>query len=238
MGSFSMGLYRLNIRSGQSRSCDPPLGHLDATRMKLKLPAPSLVSVDANRKIALDAARPLVALYLAEFPNVARESGIPADVVNHIAAVHRREGSQAAAELVTDAIVTDLTCAGTIAEVQEGLARRRGAGVESADCQPRTEQHGVLARATGPVTGWDARYSVLPNLVLDLSQETLHRLGREPIRPGQNMGVGVERGRGQGVPEHGRDRRDREAHPRSGAMRRRGACRRSGTPSAALRRTR
>ena len=89
-----------------------------------------VVSVDANRQIALDAARPLVALYLAEFPNVARESGIPADVINHIAAVHRREGSQAAAALVTDAIVTDLTCAGTITEVQEGLARRRGAGVD------------------------------------------------------------------------------------------------------------
>ena len=89
-----------------------------------------VVSVDANRQVALDAVRPLVALYLAEFPNVARESGIPADVINHIAAVHRREGSRAAAALVTDAIVTDLTCAGTIAEVQEGLARRREAGVE------------------------------------------------------------------------------------------------------------
>ncbi len=182
MGSFSMGLYRLNIQSGQSRSCDPPLEHLDVTRMKLKLPAPSLVSVDTSTKMALDAARPLVALYLAEFPNVARESGIPADLLNHIAAIHRREGSQAAAELVTDAIVTDLTCAGTITEVQEGLARRRGAGVESADCQPRTEQHAVLARATGPVTGWDARYSMLPDLVLDLSQETLHRSGGNAFR--------------------------------------------------------
>jgi hypothetical protein len=87
------------------------------------------VSVDANRQVALDAVRPLVALYLAEFPNVVRESGIPSTVVNHIAAVHRREGSHAAAELVTDAIVTDLTCAGTIAEVKEGLTRRREAGV-------------------------------------------------------------------------------------------------------------
>jgi 5,10-methylenetetrahydromethanopterin reductase len=88
-----------------------------------------VVSVDNERKTALDAARPLVALYLAEFPNVARESGVPLDMLNHIAAVHRREGPQAAANLVTDAIVTHLTCAGTIAEVQEGLTRRRGAGV-------------------------------------------------------------------------------------------------------------
>ena len=89
-----------------------------------------VVSIDANKKIALDAARPLVALYLAEFPNVARESGIPPSLLNHIAAVHRREGSQAAAELVADAVVTDLTCAGTISEVQEALARRRGAAVD------------------------------------------------------------------------------------------------------------
>ena len=89
-----------------------------------------VVSIDANKKIALDAARPLVALYLAEFPNVARESGIPPSLLNHIAAVHRREGSQAAAELVADAVVTDLTCAGTISEVQEALARRRGATVD------------------------------------------------------------------------------------------------------------
>jgi 5,10-methylenetetrahydromethanopterin reductase len=88
------------------------------------------VSVDANRQVALDAVRPLVALYLAEFPNVARESGIPTDTVNHIAAVHRREGSRAAAALVTDTIVADLTCTGTITEVQEGLSRRREAGVE------------------------------------------------------------------------------------------------------------
>ena len=88
-----------------------------------------VVSVDAKKQVALDAVRPLVALYLAEFPNVARESGIPTDVVNHIAAAHFRKGSQAAAALVTDAIVTDLTCTGTIDEVQEGLTRRRSAGV-------------------------------------------------------------------------------------------------------------
>jgi 5,10-methylenetetrahydromethanopterin reductase len=89
-----------------------------------------VVSVDANRQGALDVVRPLVALYLDEFPNVARESGIPSNVVDHITAVRRREGSQAAAALVTDTTVTDLTCAGTIAEVQEGLSRRREAGVE------------------------------------------------------------------------------------------------------------
>jgi 5,10-methylenetetrahydromethanopterin reductase len=96
---------------------------------EIEISSSIVVSVAAERKTALDAARPLVALYLAEFPNVARESGVPTNVLNHIAAVHRRKGSQAAAELVTDAIVTDLTCAGTIAEVKEGLSCRRETGV-------------------------------------------------------------------------------------------------------------
>ena len=72
-----------------------------------------------------------------------------------------------------------------------------------ADCQLRTEQHAVLARATGSVTGWDACESGLPNHVLDLAQEALHRFSRETICSRQDMGVVVERGRGQGVPEHG-----------------------------------
>ena len=44
-------------------------------------------------------------------------------------------------------------------------SRAVGGRREAADCQLRTEQHGVLARATGPVTGWDARYSMLPDLM-------------------------------------------------------------------------
>ena len=182
MGSFSMSLYRLNIRSGQSRSCDPPLEHLDVTRMKLKLPAPSLVSVDASKKIALDAARPLVALYLAEFPNVARESGIPA----RFAQPHRDDLSPRG---VAGCSGTRHRCDRYRPYVRRnnrrGERRSRtpsGRRCESADCQPRTERHGTLARATGPVTGWDARYSMLPDLILDLSQETLHRSGGNAFR--------------------------------------------------------
>jgi hypothetical protein len=52
---------------------------------------------------------------------------------------------------------------------------------------------------------------MLPDHRLNLSQETLHRLRRQAIRSRQDMGVGFERGRGQGVSEHGRNRRDRHA---------------------------
>lgn len=89
-----------------------------------------IVSVDADHETALDAVRPLVALYLAEFPNIARESGVADDVLSQITAVHQREGAHAAAEFVSDAIVMELTCAGTLAEVQDGLSRRRAEGVD------------------------------------------------------------------------------------------------------------
>lgn len=89
-----------------------------------------IVSVDADHQIALDAVRPLVALYLAEFPNIARESGVTDEVLNQIAAAHQRGGSYASAQFVSDAIVTDLTCSGTLSEVQNGLARRRAEGID------------------------------------------------------------------------------------------------------------
>ena len=89
-----------------------------------------IVSVDPDHDVALDAVRPLVALYLAEFPNIARESGVADDVLSQIAAVHQREGAHAAAAFVSDAIVTQLTCAGTLADVQDALVRRRDAGVD------------------------------------------------------------------------------------------------------------
>ena len=125
-----MGLCRLNIQSGQFRCVRSSAQANGRDPDEIEITGSIVVSVDANRQVALDAVRPLVALYLDEFPNVAREWGFLRNVVNHIAAVRRREGSQAAAGLVTDTTVTNLTCAGTIAEVQEGLSRRREAGVE------------------------------------------------------------------------------------------------------------
>jgi 5,10-methylenetetrahydromethanopterin reductase len=96
---------------------------------RIEIAGSMVVSVAATTRAALDAARPLVALYLAEFPNVARESGISPDLIQRIATVRREQGLAAAAELVADAVVADLTCAGTIEEVQAALARRRRAGV-------------------------------------------------------------------------------------------------------------
>lgn len=96
----------------------------------VRITASIIISVDTDHATALDAVRPLVALYLAEFPNIAREAGVADDVLSLITAVHQREGANAAAKFVSDAIVTELTCAGTLTAVQEGLARRRAEGVD------------------------------------------------------------------------------------------------------------
>lgn len=88
-----------------------------------------VVSVAGDGQRARDAARPLVATYLAEFPNVARESGLPSEEVARIATAHREGGIVSSAPLVSDAIVTRLTCAGTIDDVRSALNARRRAGV-------------------------------------------------------------------------------------------------------------
>jgi 5,10-methylenetetrahydromethanopterin reductase len=96
----------------------------------LEITASIVVSVDENARIARDVVRSQVALYLAEFPNVARESGVPEEEQRRIAAVRDREGSDAAAALVGDEIVDALTCSGTLATIREALERRREAGVQ------------------------------------------------------------------------------------------------------------
>jgi 5,10-methylenetetrahydromethanopterin reductase len=88
------------------------------------------VAIDADGQAARDATRTLVATYLGGFPNIARESGILPALLDRIEAVYRAEGAAAAAPLIDDRIVDDLTIAGTISEVRSALARRREAGVQ------------------------------------------------------------------------------------------------------------
>jgi 5,10-methylenetetrahydromethanopterin reductase len=96
----------------------------------IEITASTVVSIAADARAARDAVRPLVALYLAEFPNVARESGVPAELRARIAALHQSRGSAAAATLVADDVVDALTCSGTLATVRDALERRRQAGVQ------------------------------------------------------------------------------------------------------------
>lgn len=90
----------------------------------------TVVSVDPNPQRAYDAARPLVATYLADFPNVAREAGIAAEALVRIRTTFQQSGAEVAAALVGDDVVGALTCSGTIDDVRARLSERWTAGVE------------------------------------------------------------------------------------------------------------
>ncbi|MDP9367603.1 MAG: LLM class flavin-dependent oxidoreductase [Chloroflexota bacterium] len=87
------------------------------------------VSIDTDSAKAKDAIRPLVATYLSNFPNIARESGVPEAEPDAIRRAYVQGGAAVAAELVPDEVVDRLTCAGTPDECRARIAERRAAGV-------------------------------------------------------------------------------------------------------------
>lgn len=87
------------------------------------------VSLDRDSATALNAVRPLVGTYLANFPNIAQESGLPEETLEAVRAAHARGGRAAAAEEVADEVVRELACAGTPDECRALLKQRREAGV-------------------------------------------------------------------------------------------------------------
>jgi 5,10-methylenetetrahydromethanopterin reductase len=88
-----------------------------------------MVSVDRDAGKAKDALRPMVATYLANFPNIARESGLPDDLLETIGRVYVDDGPAVAASHVGDEVVTRLTVAGTPDECRALIQRRRDVGV-------------------------------------------------------------------------------------------------------------
>jgi 5,10-methylenetetrahydromethanopterin reductase len=96
----------------------------------VEIAASIVVSIDSDSRAAHDAVRPLVATYLAEFPNIAREADVAEDQLARIVASNLRGGPVAASRYVDDRVVDELVCAGTMAEVRARLERRREAGVE------------------------------------------------------------------------------------------------------------
>jgi 5,10-methylenetetrahydromethanopterin reductase len=87
-----------------------------------------MVSVDRDSAKAKDAVRPMVATYLANFPNIARESGLPQDLLDTIGQVYAERGVAEAAKLVADDVVTQLSCSGSPDECRALIQERRNAG--------------------------------------------------------------------------------------------------------------
>lgn len=89
-----------------------------------------MVAVDRDSAKAKDAVRPMVATYLANFPNIARESGLPDDLLSAIGQAYGEGGVAAAARLVGDEVVTRLSCAGSPDECRALIQARRDVGVD------------------------------------------------------------------------------------------------------------
>jgi 5,10-methylenetetrahydromethanopterin reductase len=89
-----------------------------------------MVSVDRDAAKAKDAVRPMVATYLANFPNIARESGLPDDLLETIGRTYAESGVANAARHVSDEVVTRLTCSGSPEECRALIAARREVGVQ------------------------------------------------------------------------------------------------------------
>ncbi len=89
-----------------------------------------LTSPDADSAAGKDRARSFIALYLSMFPNIAKETGLDAELLEHTRATFRSEGLEAAAKLVGDDIVDEVAAAGTPEECRARLDDYRRAGVE------------------------------------------------------------------------------------------------------------
>ena len=89
-----------------------------------------VVSPDEDSRRGKDRARRFIALYLSLFPNIARETGYPAEWLEQLRQTFSAEGVEAAARLVDDATVDALTAAGTPDECQAKIAEYRRAGVD------------------------------------------------------------------------------------------------------------
>lgn len=93
-------------------------------------PAIGLVtSVDDDADVARDRVKPLIAMYLARFPNIARETGYEGEYLEKVCREVGEGGLEAGGRLVTEEIVDDLAAAGTPDRVRDRIGEYREAGI-------------------------------------------------------------------------------------------------------------
>jgi alkanesulfonate monooxygenase SsuD/methylene tetrahydromethanopterin reductase-like flavin-dependent oxidoreductase (luciferase family) len=86
--------------------------------------------VDEDTRRAKEQVRPLIALYLSVFPNIARETELSPDFVARTRETFQSEGLMRAASLITDEMVDSLVVAGTAAECRARIQAYRDAGLQ------------------------------------------------------------------------------------------------------------
>jgi 5,10-methylenetetrahydromethanopterin reductase len=87
------------------------------------------VSPDESSKAGKDRARRFIALYLSMFPNIAKETGLPQDLLAAARAAFQSGGLDAAASFIGDDVVDALSAAGTPDECRARLDDYRRAGI-------------------------------------------------------------------------------------------------------------
>ena len=89
-----------------------------------------VVSVDEDSATARDRARRFIALYLSLFPNIARETDLPQDLVVRTRHSFETEGPEAAARHIDDTVVDLLSASGTPQECRRRIDDYRAAGIQ------------------------------------------------------------------------------------------------------------
>lgn len=89
-----------------------------------------VTSVDDDADVARDRVKPLIAMYLARFPNIARETGYGEEYLEEVRREVRKRGLEAGARLVSEEVVDDLAAAGTPGHVRDRIGEYRGAGIQ------------------------------------------------------------------------------------------------------------
>jgi 5,10-methylenetetrahydromethanopterin reductase len=89
-----------------------------------------VTSVDDDADVARNRVRPLIAMYLARFPNIARETGYGEEYLERVRREVRERGLEAGGRLVPQEVVDDLAAAGTPGHVRDRIGEYRRAGIQ------------------------------------------------------------------------------------------------------------
>lgn len=89
-----------------------------------------VTSVDGDADVARERVKPLIAMYLARFPNIAKETGYGEEYLEGVRREVRGRGLEAGARLVSEEVVDDLAAAGTPGHVRDRIGEYREAGIQ------------------------------------------------------------------------------------------------------------
>jgi 5,10-methylenetetrahydromethanopterin reductase len=104
-----------------------------------------ITAIHTDGRLAREAARPFVAMYMTRMPNIAAEMGFDTEQLARVRAAVDAGGIEAGLPYVSDAMVTAVTVAGTPDECLARIADYRAAGVALPILFPLGDLRGAIA---------------------------------------------------------------------------------------------